>query len=268
MTTTVSANGITINYHRDARKDGAADAPVVMLSNSLMSSYAMWDDQIEALSEDFQVLRYDTRGHGGTDTPLGVYSIDVMVEDVVGLLDALGIDRVHFVGLSMGGMIGQLLAVKHPERVMSLCLCDTACHMPPAALWDERIKTAETKGVEALSEGTLERWFTEPFRMSETAAVNRIRDMILVTGVQGFVNCAAAIRDMNQCDLLTRITASALVIVGEDDPSCPVSSAEILHSKITGSRLVTLKNAAHLPNIEQKNAFNAALTGFLNEQGE
>jgi len=265
MTTTLSANGITINYHLDARKDQAPDAPVVMLSNSLMSNYAMWDDQIEALTEDFQVLRYDTRGHGGTDAPADAYSIGLLVEDVIGLLDALGIDRVHFVGLSMGGMIAQLLGATYPDRVISLSLCDTACHMPPASLWDERIETAQTDGVEALSDGTLGRWFTEPFRNAQTEAVDKIRAMIQATGVQGFVNCASAIRDMNQCDILANITAPTQVIVGEQDPSCPVSSAEILHCGIPDSRLVVLKNAAHLPNIEKKDDFNAALIGFLRE---
>ena len=265
MTSTLSANGITINYRLDARKDGAPDAPVVMLSNSLMSNYAMWDDQIDALTEDFQVLRYDTRGHGGTDAPADACSIGLLVEDVIGLLDSLGIDKVHFVGLSMGGMIAQLLGATYPDRVISLSLCDTACHMPPASLWDERIKTAQTEGINALSDGTLGRWFTEPFRTSQAAAVDRIRDMIQATGVQGFVNCATAIRDMDQRDILTGIMAPTVVIVGEHDPSCTVSAAEFLHDGIPGSRLVILESAAHLPNIEQKDAFNTALMAFLRE---
>jgi len=268
MTTTLSANGITINYRLDTQKDQAPNAPVVMLSNSLMSSYGMWDDQIETLTQDFQVLRYDTRGHGGTDAPADAYSIGLLVEDVIGLLDALKIDKVHFVGLSMGGMIAQLLGATYPDRVISLSLCDTACHMPPAALWDARIETAQTDGIDALCEGTLGRWFTEPFRNSESAAVDKIRTMIQATGVQGFTNCARAIRDMKQCDILVNISAPTLVIVGEQDPSCTVSSAEILHNGIPGSRLVILKSAAHLPNIEQKDAFNAALIGFLRENNK
>jgi 3-oxoadipate enol-lactonase len=266
MAETLIANTITMRYQMDARKDGAAVAPVVMLSNSLMSNFHMWDDQIDALTEDFQVLRYDTRGHGGTDAPAAACSIDIMVDDALALMDALNIEKVHFVGLSMGGMIAQLLAVRNPERVVSLVLCDTSCHMPPPSLWDDRIRMAETEGVAALSDGTLERWFTEPFRNTQTKAVQKIRTMIENTSVQGFVNCARAIRDMNQCGLLHRITAPTAVIVGESDPSCPVASAEILHGAITSSRLIILENAAHLPNIEQKAAFNAALTGFLKEQ--
>lgn len=258
------ANGIKINYRLDPRKDGDPDAPVAMLSNSLLSSYGMWDDQMDVLTEHFQVLRYDTRGHGGTDAPEGPYSIDLFVEDVVGLLDHLGIKKVHFIGLSMGGFISQLLAAKYPQRVISLTLCDTACIMPPASLWNDRIETAETDGIEALISGTLERWFTAQFHDTGVEAINKIRNMIRNTGVQGYVNCCKAIRDMDQCHILSDIKAPTNIIVGADDPACPVSAAETLHAGIAGSKLVVLKNAAHLPNIEKKDEFNAALMGFLN----
>jgi len=262
----LEANGIRINYRLDPKIDGDPNAPVVMLSNSLLSSYGMWDDQIDALTEHFQVLRYDTRGHGGTDAPESPYSIEIFVEDVIGLLDALGIDKVHFVGLSMGGFITQLLGAKYPDRVMSLTLCDTACVMPPASLWNDRIATAETEGVEGLIDGTLQRWFTAPFHKTGAEAIDRIRDMIRATGVQGYVNCAKAIRDMDQCHLLSKIDKPTNIIVGEDDPACPVSAAETLHAGIKGSSLVILKNAAHLPNIEKKDEFNAALMDFLTAQ--
>jgi len=260
------ANGIKINYRMDPRNDGDPSAPVVMLSNSLLSSYPMWDDQIDALTEHFQVLRYDTRGHGGTDAPEGPYSIDLFVADAIGLLDSLGIEKVHFVGLSMGGFIAQLIAAKYPERVISVTLCDTACVMPPASLWNDRIETAETKGVEALIDGTLERWFTAPFHRTGVEAIDKIRDMIRATGVQGYVNCCKAIRDMDQRHILADIKTPTNIIVGEDDPACPVSAAETLNAGIAGSKLVILKNAAHLPNIEKKDEFNAAMMGFLTAQ--
>lgn len=263
---TLIANDIKINYRLDPRKDGAKDAPVVMLSNSLLSSYAMWDDQMDALTEDFQVLRYDTRGHGGTEAPAEAYSIEIFVTDVIGLLDKLVIAKVHFVGLSMGGFIAQLLAATHPERVLSVTLCDTACVMPPAALWNERIEAAERGGVEAIIDGTLKRWFTPPFHKTDAAAVDKIRDMIRATGVVGFANCAKAIRDMSQCHILGDIKSPTLVIVGADDPACPVTAAETLNNGISGSRLVILEDAAHLPNIEKKSEFNAALLEFLKEQ--
>lgn len=263
MAQILEANGIRINYRLDPRVDGDPGAPVTMLSNSLLSSYPMWDDQMDALTQHFQVLRYDTRGHGGTDAPKGPYSIELFVGDVIGLLDGLGIEKVHFVGLSMGGFIAQLFGAKHPDRVISLSLCDTACVMPPAALWNDRIATAETEGVEGLIEGTLERWFTEPFRSTNIEAVDKIRHMIQATGVQGYVNCAKAIRDMDQCHLLADIDKPTNIIVGEDDPACPVAAAQTLNAGITGSKLVVLKNAAHLPNIEKKDEFNVALIDFL-----
>lgn len=266
MSQIFEANGIKINYRLDPRNDGDANAPVVMLSNSLLSSYPMWDDQMGVLTKHFQVLRYDTRGHGGTDAPEGPYSIDIFVEDVIGLLDGLGIQKVHFVGLSMGGFITQLLAAKYPERVISATLCDTACVMPPASLWNDRIKTAETEGIEALISGTLERWFTAPFHSTGVEAINKIRAMIKATGVQGYVNCCKAIRDMDQCHILANIKTPTNIIVGEDDPACPVSAAETLHAGIAGSKLVILKNAAHLPNIEKKDEFNTALMDFLTAQ--
>ncbi len=266
MAQSLEANGIRINYRLDARKNGDPDAPVVMLSNSLLSSYPMWDDQVDALTVDFQVLRYDTRGHGGTDAPEEPYSIDLFVDDVVGLLDGLGIEKVHFVGLSMGGFIAQLLAVKYPDRVRSLSLCDTACVMPPASLWNERIETAETDGVEALIAGTLGRWFTAPFRETGKEAVDKISEMIRATGAQGYVNCAKAIRDMSQCHILGDIQSPTIVIVGADDPACPVAAAEVLCEGILGARLHKIEAAAHLPNIEKKDEFNAILMAFLREQ--
>ena len=260
---TVLANNININYQIDLQRDENPDAPFVMLSNSLLSSYPMWDDQIAALTEHFQVLRYDTRGHGGTDAPSDAYSIDIFVEDAVALLQKLNINKVHFVGLSMGGFIGQLFAAKYPHHILSLTLCDTACIMPPASLWNDRIKTAENSGVESLIEGTLGRWFTAPFRQTNPDDVQKIIEMIRATGVQGYVNCAKAIRDMDQRAILKDIKVPTTIIVGDKDPACPVSASETLNAGISGSHLVILKDAAHLPNIEKKEEFNTALLQFL-----
>ena len=259
----ILANGININYRLDMCKNKHPRTPVVMLSNSLLSNYSMWDDQLEDLVQHFTVLRYDTRGHGGTDAPATPYSIELFVDDVVGLLDILAIDKVHFVGLSMGGFIGQLFSARHSDRVRSLTLCDTACVMPPASLWDERIKIAETEGVEGLIEGTLSRWFTEQFRRTNDKDVLKISNMIRTTAVHGYVNCTKAIRDMDQRRILKDITVPTSIIVGDKDPACPVSAAETLHSGILASKLIILADAAHLPNIEKKREFNDALLGFL-----
>lgn len=260
---TLTANGLQINY----RFDGPADGPVVMLSNSLLSNLTMWDDQIDALTgAGFRVLRYDTRGHGATGAPEVPYSIRMFAEDANGLLEALNIAKVHFVGLSMGGFIAQLMAVHYPQKVASLTLCDTACVMPPADLWNDRIQTAETSGVAALGDGTLKRWFTEPFHQADPAAITRVRRMIEASPVAGYVRCAAAIRDMDQCALLGQIKAPTNIIVGDSDPACPVAAAQVLHAGIAGSELVIIPASAHLPNIEKADAFNAALLGFLTRQ--
>jgi 3-oxoadipate enol-lactonase len=262
MVTTIKANGIDISY----RLDGPKNAPVVMLSNSLMSNYSMWDYQMEELTAKFRVLRYDQRGHGGTQTTPGPYTVELLAEDAAALIDALDLGRVHFVGLSMGGFTGQILGFTCPEKLLSLVLCDTACVMTPTSLWNERIETAREKGIEALAPGTLERWFTPPFHESGKDDLEKIRAMILGTKVDGYIACAQAIRDMFLCDKLSEIDLPTLILVGADDPACPVSAAEQMHKGISGSELVVLANSAHLPNIEQRSAFNETLMAFLNKQ--
>ena len=260
MSSTITANGISTYY----RFDGPEDGPVVMFSNSLISNYTMWDDQLEAItSAGYRVLRYDTRGHGGTDAPDIPYSISMLADDVIGLLDALEIDKVHFVGLSMGGFIAQLLASDFSERISSLALCDTACVMPPKHLWNDRIAEAEAGGTAALADATLGRWFTEPYHKSNPDEVGRVRDMINASNVTGYIACARAIRDMSQCDVLGKIKTPTIVMVGESDPACPVASAEVLHRGIEGSTLMIIKEAAHLPNIQKRDEFNSILLDFL-----
>ncbi|MBL6946031.1 MAG: 3-oxoadipate enol-lactonase [Rhodospirillales bacterium] len=262
MSSTIHANGIRIN----ARIDGPDGAPVVMFSNSLMSNLDMWDAQMAALTARYRVLRYDQRGHGGTETTPGPYTTELLAEDAFAVIEAMAVGPVHFVGLSMGGFTAQMLAVRRPEVVRSLVLCDTACAMPPESLWNERIDVARTQGIEALAQGTLERWFTAPFHETGKAALETVRTMILGTGADGYIACAEGIRDMRICDNLGRIKAPTLVLVGESDPACPVESAEVLHTGISGSELIVLKGAAHLPNIEQSEEFNRVLLDFLDRQ--
>lgn len=263
MSATVTANGISINY----RLDGPEGGPVVMFSNSLISNYSMWNDQLEAITDaGYRMLRYDTRGHGGTDAPDIPYSISIFAADAIGLLDVLNIEKVHFVGLSMGGFIAQLLAANYSDRVLSLALCDTACVMPPKQLWNDRIAEAEAGGIVALADATLERWFTAPYHKSNPGEVERVRDMINASNVSGYTGCARAIRDMSQCDVLGKIKTPTIVMVGESDPACPVAAAEVLHRGIEGSTLVIIKEAAHLPNIQQRDEFNSILLDFLGRQ--
>jgi 3-oxoadipate enol-lactonase len=258
---TVSVNGVRIAY----RFDGPPGGRVVLMSNSLMSSYDMWDWTVPALADRYRVLRYDTRGHGRSATPPGPYSIASLGDEAAGLLDALGIEAAHFVGLSMGGMVGQQLGARYPGKVLSLSLCDTASEMPPREMWEERLAIAASQGIPGLAEGTLKRWFTEPFLRRAPGDIEKVRGMILGTGVEGYMACAGAIRDMAQTTMLLAITAPTLVLTGRQDPATTVAHATVLHRVIAGSRLVIIEDAAHLSNIEQPRAFNAALRAFIDE---
>ena len=259
----ITANGISINYVID----GPANAPVVTMSHSLATDLSMWDPTVPALKDRFRVLRYETRGHGQTEAPKGAYTLDQLAEDALGLLRALGIARTHWVGLSMGGMIGQTLALKAPEVFQSLSLCDTSSRIPAEAkpLWQDRIKTAESQGMEPLVESTLSRWFTEPFRKSHKDVVDRVAEMIRKTPVAGYAGCCHAISTLDLTDRISAIKVPTIAIVGEDDPGTPVAAHRVIHEKIAGSKLEILKSAAHLSNMEQPEAFNRALTGFLSK---
>lgn len=255
------ANGVETAW----RFDGPENGRVVMLSNSLMSSWEMWDWTVPALADRYRVLRYDTRGHGRSSTPPGPYAIADLADDAVALLDALGIGAVHFAGLSMGGMVGQQLGARHPERILSLSLCDTASEMPPRSLWEERLAIARAQGIPGLVDGTLKRWFTEGFHQRKPGDIAKVRDMILGTGVEGYMGCAGAVRDMAQTTMLLQVKAPTLVMTGRQDPACTVAQSTVLHRMIDGSRLTILEDAAHLSNIEQPEAFNRALRDFIDE---
>jgi 3-oxoadipate enol-lactonase len=261
----LTANGLNINY----RLEGSPSGPVVTMSHSLATSLAMWDPQMAALESRYRLLRYDTRGHGGTDAPAGAYTLDGLAEDVRALLEALGIARTHFVGLSMGGMIGQILALKYPQLLHGLVLCDTSSRVPPEAraTWDDRIRTAETQGMEPLVEPTIGRWFTPAFRERHPDVVDRVRAAMRATPPRGYAGCCHAIAALNLTDRLHVIDLPTLVIVGEEDPGTPVAAARTIHDQIRGSQLVVLKSASHLSNMEQPEAFNQAVTSFLSNLG-
>jgi 3-oxoadipate enol-lactonase len=261
----ITVNGISVHY----TLEGPASGPVITMSNSLASNLSMWEPQMPVLTSRYRVLRYDTRGHGGTEATAGPYSLDELSEDVRALLRALGITRTHFIGLSMGGMIGQIIAIKYPQMLQSLVLCDTMSRVPTEAkpMWDDRIHTAETGGMEPLVEPTLARWFTEPFRQKGSPVLDQVRTMIRSTPPRGYTGCCHAIAALNLTDHLKAITLPTLIIVGEDDPATPVAASHVIHEQIRGSDLVILKSAAHLSNLEQPEAFNQALTAFLPKVG-
>ncbi len=255
----VKANAIQINYAIEGT------GPWMVMSHSLACAVSMWDEQAEALKSKYKVLRFDTRGHGGSDAPAGAYTLEMLAEDLHGLLGALGVESPHFVGLSMGGMIGMTYALKHPGGFKSLVLCDTSSRIPPEAqpVWDERIKTATEQGMEPLVESTLKRWFTEPYLARRNSVVGRVADLIRHTPARGYVGCCHAISKINLTDRLAAIDCPVQIIVGEKDAGTPVAMSEAIHKAIPGSELVVLPDASHLSNLEQPAAFNAALLRFL-----
>ena len=260
----IRANGIEMNYEMSGKKGG----PVVMLSHSLASSLVMWDPQMKVLEKEFSVLRYDVRGHGKSEATQGPYSLELLAEDAIRLLDGLGIDKVHWVGLSMGGMIGQGIALNYRNRLISLVLCDTSASVAEEShqMRDERIALARQKGIEALLDQTMERWFTPSFLLRKSPAIASIRREFLSTSLEGYIGCMEAIRRLNYLPLLERIDLPVLVIVGADDMATPVSAAEAIHARIRNSVLVILKSCRHLSNVEQPKAFNDALMQFLKRQ--
>lgn len=257
----INANGIDINYELT----GPKGAPVVMLSHSLACSLVMWQPQMAVLESAFRVLRFDTRGHGDSDAPPGAYSLEQLAADAVGLLDALKIETVHFVGLSMGGMIGQCLALDYSDRLKSLALCDTAAIMPAETqpIWQQRIDAAGETGMAGQVDETLERWFRPEFLQLNPPEVDMIRRQILATPPAGYIGCCEAIRRLNYLERLAAIGLPTLIMVGEEDPGTPVAASEAMHACISGSKLVILPEARHLSNIEQAEAFNTALMDFL-----
>lgn len=260
MAQTIRANGIDMTYELT----GPDGAPPVVLSHSLSATHRMWDAQMPALA-DYRVLRYDTRGHGGSTPSEGAYSLAMLADDAHALIRALGLGRVHFVGLSMGGMIGQTLALAHPESLRSLVLCDTSSGYPAAGagMWAERIATAERTGLGSPVEGTIDRWFSPAFVEKEPAQIDPVREMIRSTPAKGYIGCCHAISKLDLTGRLGEIRVPTLVIVGEDDPGTPVDMARIIHDGIAGSELVVLPGARHLANIEAAEPFNAALSRFL-----
>ena len=257
----IKANGIQMNYELSSKKR----ASVVILSHSLGCSLTMWDPQMDALEPQFQILRYDIRGHGRSEAPPGPYTPELLAKDAIALLDALEIDKVHWVGLSMGGMIGQAVALNYPDRLKSLALCDTTGAIPPEAqpLWQDRIDAVHRKGIDSQMEPTMERYFTPSFLKSNLPMLGAIRKQFLATPVEGYLGCVEAIRRLNYLDRLSEIKIPTLIMVGEDDPGTPVSASQAIHEKISNSKLVIIKSARHLPNVEQPNAFNTNLLTFL-----
>lgn len=241
--------------------DGPEGAPVVILSNSLGTARTMWEPQVPTLAGRWRVIRYDTRGHGKSDAPEGAYSIDRLGRDVLELADALDIATFSFCGLSLGGMVGQWLGWRVPERIDRLVIANSSPFMGPPSGWDARIDVVRRQGMAAMADPVLERWFTPAFR-ADPANISAAREMLLATSPTGYAGCCAAIRDMDMRPTLSLIRAPTLIIGGSADPVTPPEHNRLLSDGIQGAACVMLE-AAHLSNREQPGAFNAAVIAHL-----
>jgi 3-oxoadipate enol-lactonase len=258
----VKVNDIHINY----RIDGPEGAPWITMSNSLATTHRMWDAQMDVFAKQYRVLRYDKRGHGETDVAPGPYSFELLADDVLALLDALQITRTHFVGLSMGGMTGMTMALRKPSVLRTLVLCDTTSKDPlgDPALWQQRIDAVNAGGsMQPLVESTVARFLTPDTVKNRPEVADAVRAMVRNTPIGGYVACCQAIAKLNLTDRLRDISIPTMVVVGADDPATTVEMARTIHQRIAGSELVILKDAAHLSNLEQPEAFNEAVLGFL-----
>jgi 3-oxoadipate enol-lactonase len=244
------------------RFDGPADAPVLVLSNSLGTDLHMWDLQMPVFSESFRVLRYDTRGHGHSDVSAHPFGIADLAGDVMALLDGLAIERAHFCGLSMGGMIGMHLGISHALRLRSLILCNTAAYIGPADLWNARIQRVRHEGITAVTNAVLDRWFTKRFMESNPERVAPLQTTFESTSGEGYAACCAAVRDMDQRQSVDRITVPTLVISGSQDAATPPADGRFVADRISGARYVEL-DAAHLSNVEVPEDFTRSVLTFL-----
>lgn len=242
--------------------EGEAGKPVLILSNSLGTSFDMWAPQMAAFTQSFQVLRYDTRGHGKSSVTPGPYSIALLADDVLDLMDHLTIGEAHFCGLSMGGITGMYLGIHHPDRLRKLVLCNTAAYIGPPDNWTTRIAAVEANGVAPLAQSVVSRWLTPDYAEQHRGTVTLLEDMLRATPAAGYAAACAAVRDNDLRKQVNRITAPTLVIAGTGDLPTPPADGKFLQQEIKEARYVEL-HAAHLSNQEQADAFNVAVLDFL-----
>jgi 3-oxoadipate enol-lactonase len=251
-------NGIDVFY----LTDGDPHKPAIIFSNSLGTDHSMWDGQIEALRRDFYVVRYDTRGHGLTTAPKGPYTIKQLANDVVGLLDHLGIDKAFFCGISMGGLIGQWLAVNMQERIEALVVANTAPKIGTEQAWSERAALVRKEGLNNLAESAPSRWFTPEFYGASPATVNELLVNLKNMNAEGYASCCEALAEADLRNGISSIKISTLIIAGKQDPVTTLQDANEMKNQIKNSELVEL-SASHISNVEAEDEFNSGLVNFL-----
>jgi 3-oxoadipate enol-lactonase len=242
--------------------DGSEKNPVLLLSNSLSSDMEMWDHQVAVWSERFRVVRYDQRGHGKSVVSSRPYSVARLGQDAIGIMDALGIEKAHWCGLSLGGMVGMWVLTHRPERIQRAVLANTAAHMGPPELWNGRIQLAGRGGMEAIVEPTITRWFPRDFWEGAPEVMDRMHAMVRRTPLVGYQLSCAAIRDMDQRHAIRAISRPTLVIIGAKDPATKPADGELIAAAIRGSEKLYL-DSAHISNIEQSKVFTCAVSDFL-----
>ncbi len=249
----------TLHHRIDAEN---ADAPWLLLCNSLGTDLRMWDAQVKALSSHFRVLRYDRRGHGESTTPPAPYSIADLGNDVIALLDALEIEKTHFCGLSLGGLTGQWLGIHAGNRFDKLVLCATAAKIGTADSWNARIDAVEANGLAALTAATAERWFTPKFNARHADAVDAILAQFVAVDPEGYIGCCAALANADLGEDIKRIANPVLAISGDEDPVCPPNDLRFIADSVKDGRHASF-TGRHIVNLESAGLFNAVLLEFL-----
>ncbi len=264
----IRAGELTVHYDLA----GPTEGPVLAFANSLGTSFHVWDAQAAALAGRFRIVRYDMRGHGLTECPPAAadgagYTIDGLADDALALFDALAIDRFHFCGLSIGGMVGQRLAAKAPRRVNSLILCDTANRIGPPEMWDQRVAMVREGGLEGIADGVLERWFTADFLSRRADEARGYANMLTRTPADGYIGCCLAIRDADLRPDDERIGCATLVVCGAEDQATPPEAARELTLTIDGARLEIIEGAGHISCVERPREVTDLISEFVKENG-
>lgn len=257
----VEADGLAFNV----RVDGPEGAPWIVLSNSLGSTLAMWDDQIDLLTRKYRVLRYDHRGHGGTDVAEGPVTWDQLTDDVVALMDAHGIGQADYMGLSMGLMTGMGLGIRHGDRFGKMVLADGRADAPPAyrAMWDARIAAIEAGGLEAIADAAMEMWLAPDWRAANPERTAALRAMLVATPEAGYVACCRCIRGLDYLKDAGRIGNEVLCVTGSADQGALPEVVQTIAAAIPGARYAEIEGSHHIANIDGRDAFNAVVAEFL-----
>ena len=258
----ITANGIRFNIVIEGREG----APWITFSNSHATDLTLWDRQAAVMADRFRILRYDTRGHGGTEATKPPYDVDLLVADVIALWDEMNIERSHMVGLSLGGSTGIGIAIDHGDRIISLLGSDCRAWSPNPTVWEPRIAAALADGLEGVVPSTIERWFTAPFVEANPPELEKVRTMIRETSLDGYIGCARALQGIDYRPRLGEITCPAHFLAGDSDPAATPESISAIRDMVPGAKFNTIPNAAHIPNIQNPDAFDAFMNAFFDAE--